>query len=66
MTTNEVIDMQSSAIDMQAEIIKRQSALIQKLGIALNLDLEYNDEVRHIEKLKKMVKNKDREGSYGL
>lgn len=66
MTTNEVIEMQSSAIDMQAEIIKRQSALIQKLGIALNLDLEYNDEVRHIEKLKKMVKNKDREGSYGF
>ena len=66
MTTNEVIDMQSSAIDMQAEIIKRQSAFIQTLGIALNLDLEYNDEVRHIEKLKKMVKNKDREGSYGF
>lgn len=66
MTTNEVIDMQSRAIDMQAEIIKCQNALIQKLGIALNLDLEYNDEVRHIEKLKKMVKNKDREGSYGL
>ena len=42
-------------IEIQGKIIEMQSQLNQDMAAALNVDLAYNEEARHIEELKKKL-----------
>lgn len=49
MTLDEVIETQSEIIDCQNKLVRTMAA-------ALNVDLAYNEEMKHIEELREKVK----------